>query len=73
MKGTASTMPRLLTLAFGAVLACAASAPAMAGAKSGTRVVECGAESCLLVTGRRSHAASPVSINGYAVIPQTYS
>ncbi|MFA7595201.1 MAG: hypothetical protein WCY92_02500 [Novosphingobium sp.] len=60
-------MPRPLTLALGAALACAFSVPAMAGTKPSTRLVECGAESCLLVTGRRSDPASAVSINGYAV------
>jgi len=60
-------MPKLLTLALGTAFAFALSAPVMASTKSSTRVVECGAESCLLVTGRRDHAASAVSINGHAV------
>ncbi len=60
-------MPRPLTLALAMVLACGVSAPAMAEAKSDTRLVGCGSESCLLVTGRRHDAHSPVSINGHAV------
>ena len=60
-------MPRLLTLALGTALACAFSVPAAAGTKSDTRLVRCGAESCLLVTGRRDHAGSAVSINGHEV------
>lgn len=60
-------MRRLPTLALAMLLACGVSAPAMAGAKSDTRLVGCGAESCLLVTGRRHDAHSPVSINGHAV------
>lgn len=61
-------MPRLLILALGAVLAGVSSNPAMADAKPATRLVECGEGSCLLVTGRRDHAQSAVSINGHAVL-----
>ncbi len=60
-------MPSLLKVALGTALALVVSAPALASAKSSTRVVECGAESCLVVTGRREHAVSPVSINGNTV------
>lgn len=60
-------MPRLRTLMLGAVLAGAFVAPALAAPKLATRVVECGAESCLVVSGRRDHSASQVSINGHEV------
>lgn len=74
-------MPRLPTPALGALLAVIIAAPAMAaptlistnGISNGTshrpstRLVECGATSCLLVSGHREDAASPVSINGHAV------
>jgi len=60
-------MPCLLKVALGTALALGISTPALASAKPDTRVVECGAESCLVVTGRREHAASPVSLNGNAV------
>ena len=58
-------------LAPGAVLAvvliAALASPASAAAEPMTRLVDCEAGSCLLVTGRRAHAASAVSINGHAV------
>lgn len=61
-------MPRLHLFTLGAVLAGAiAATPASAAPKFKTRVVECGVESCLVVSGRRDHAASPVSINGRRV------
>ena len=62
-------MPRLRPFALGVALAGAAAVatPALAAPKLKTRVVECGAESCLVVSGRRDHAASPVSINGHLV------
>lgn len=63
-------MPRFRMLALGAVLAGAVAAPAMAAPKLATRVVECGAESCLIVSGRREHLASQVSINGHQVAVQ---
>lgn len=54
-------------LALGAVLAAALASPASAGDGPKTRLVDCKAGSCLLVTGRRAHAASTVTINGHAV------
>ena len=41
--------------------------PALAAPAPSTRLVSCGAESCLLVTGRRDSAASEVRINGHRV------
>jgi hypothetical protein len=43
------------------------STPACAASEPRTRVVACETGSCLLVTGRRTNAASMVSINGRAV------
>ena len=43
------------------------SSPARAATEPRTRVVACETGSCLLVTGRRTNAASMVSINGRAV------
>ncbi|MEO7688480.1 MAG: hypothetical protein ABIS51_04280 [Sphingomonas sp.] len=43
------------------------SAPACAATEPRTRVVTCETGSCLLVTGRRTNAASMVSINGRTV------
>ena len=49
-----------------------AGAPASAQAEPlpRTRLVECGVESCLLITGKRTDIGAPVSINGH-VVPTT--
>lgn len=60
-------MSRLRTLMLGLILAGGFAAPALAASGPATRLVECGPESCLFVSGRRGHAASPVSINGHEV------
>jgi hypothetical protein len=54
-------------LAFGAVLAAGFASSAYAEAEPRTRLVDCEAGSCLLVTGSRPHAGSTVRINGHAV------
>lgn len=54
-------------LALGSMLAAALASSASAAAEPRTRLVDCKAGSCLLVTGRRADAASAVSINGHAV------
>jgi len=59
-------MPAFHTLALGAALA-AIAAPAMAASEPTTRLVECRSGSCLLISGRREDARSPVRINGHAV------
>lgn len=48
-----------------AVLTAALATPA--AAETETRLVDCGAGSCLLVTGHRADAVSGVSINGHTV------
>jgi hypothetical protein len=48
-------------------LAAGLSSPACAATEPRTRLVACEAGSCLLVTGRRTNAASMVSINGRVV------
>ncbi|MCG6120494.1 MAG: hypothetical protein MEP44_07600 [Blastomonas sp.] len=45
----------------------ALSTPALASGTPATRLVECGPQSCLLVSGRRDDASVPVRINGHAV------
>ena len=60
-------IPATRILALGAVLAAALASPASAATEPRTRLVDCEAGSCLLVTGRRAHAASTVTINGHAV------
>jgi hypothetical protein len=57
---------RRLALAFAPLLAACLATPALADAPA-TRLVSCGAQSCLLVTGHRDDAAAGVLINGHAV------
>jgi hypothetical protein len=54
-------------LVLGAIFAAAFASPASAADEPRTRLVDCEAGSCLLVTGRRADAESAVSINGHAV------
>lgn len=54
-----------IALALGAILTAALATPA--AAETRTRLVDCEAGSCLLVTGHRDDAASTVRINGHAV------
>lgn len=54
-----------LPVILGAALMAGCAQPAMA--RTGTRLVDCGPESCLLVTGHRDDPASIVLINGHAV------
>lgn len=58
---------RTWALAIAAAASFGLSSPALATAEPSTRLVNCKAGSCLLVTGRRANAASTVSINGHAV------
>ncbi|MGC4251441.1 MAG: hypothetical protein QM605_08255 [Sphingobium sp.] len=60
-------MPAFRRVALGAVLAAGFTAPAVAAAEPATRLVECQSGSCLLISGRRENALSPVHINGHAV------
>lgn len=57
----------LRNLALSAILAGALATPAMATGEPSTRVIECRSGSCLVILGRRDHAATPVSVNGHAV------
>jgi len=56
-----------LAAMLAAGIAAGFSSPACAAAEPRARLVACATGSCLLVTGRRSNAASMVSINGRAV------
>ncbi|GAA0650701.1 hypothetical protein GCM10009424_29560 [Sphingomonas ursincola] len=58
-------MMRLTMIAAAAM----AASPALAQGEAAprTRVVECGVESCLIVSGRRADMSAPVSINGHDV------
>lgn len=63
-------MTHFRTAALAMLIAGAAAAPVMAQGTASTRLVECGEQSCLLVTGRRADASVPVSLNGHAVTVQ---
>lgn len=63
-------MTRLHKLALTALLIGVGAAPAMARSEPTTRVVKCGAESCLQISGRRADATAPVSLNGHAVMAE---
>lgn len=60
-------MPRFKTLLLGSLMAAVVSSPAMAAHEPVTRLVACGTQSCLLVSGQRADSAVPVSINGHVV------
>ncbi|WP_022683858.1 hypothetical protein [Sphingobium bisphenolivorans] len=57
-----------LLFSLGVILSAAFATPA--AAESRTRLADCQAGSCLVVTGRRADAASAVRINGHAVAAQ---
>jgi len=52
---------------FALLFAIAFATPAWASGAPSTRLVSCGDESCLLVTGHRESAAADVRINGHVV------
>jgi hypothetical protein len=62
-------MSRLLVSAALALAALGIISPAQAqsGHAPKLRVVECGAESCLRITGHRDDSAAPVLINGHEI------
>ncbi len=43
------------------------ASPAIAAPEANARLVHCGAQSCLRITGQRENSASTVGINGHAV------
>ena len=51
----------------GAALTASLTGPALAASQPSTRLVSCGQESCLLVSGRRTDATSAVFVNGREV------
>ena len=58
---------RKFALAMAPVLGASLASPAMADAAPSTRLVSCGAEDCLLVTGHRDSRTAVVRINGHRV------
>lgn len=60
-------MNRMLLACAGAVAVGALASPTAAAAEPRTKLVRCGQQSCLRITGHRDDATSIVSINGHAV------
>lgn len=62
-------MPRFFSLATAVLLAGSIAAPGAAcdTAEPSTRLVECGSQSCLVVSGHRADATSKVRLNGHDV------
>ncbi len=63
-------MTVLRKAALGACLITGLSAPALAERAPVTRLVACGTESCLLISGQRADAAASILVNGHAVATQ---
>lgn len=62
------SLPRTWAAALaGAIVIGSFASPAMAARQPSARLVSCGDESCLLVTGHRQDPAAAVSINGREV------
>jgi len=57
-------------LALALALTVAVASPAMAASAPKTRLVDCGAQSCLVISGQRDDSSSKVSINGREVSAQ---
>jgi hypothetical protein len=66
-KDLATIPSRKVALALGAALTIGLTAPAFATAAPSTRLVSCGDETCLLVSGHRDSARDEVRINGHHV------
>jgi hypothetical protein len=60
-------MPTFLRFALTGAIAIASFATPAMGAEPSTKLVSCGSESCLLITGERDDPAAIVSINGQPV------
>lgn len=58
---------RIALAALGIVLFASSAADAFAASGPASKLVSCGAESCLQVSGRRTDPASLVQINGHPV------
>jgi hypothetical protein len=52
---------------IGAIIVGSLASPAMATSEPSTRLIRCGEQSCLQISGRRGDPAAIVSINGHAV------
>jgi len=58
---------RRAALCAAAIVLAGSAAPALAETSASARLVSCGSESCLLVSGHRDDPSAEVSINGQAV------
>lgn len=66
-KTQAMARTRMLGIAIASIVAACLATPALAESKPSTRLVSCGTDSCLLVTGHRDSADAEVRINGHRV------
>lgn len=60
-------MKRFQTSGFGLALAASFAAPATAAPAPSTKLVQCGSQSCVVVSGRRDDEQSAISINNNVV------
>lgn len=60
-------LSRKIAIALASMLAACIASPVLAAGTPSTRLVSCGADSCLLVTGSRESRAAAVRINGHPV------
>ena len=60
-------MDRMFLAFVGAIAAAALASPAIAAPEPSSKLVRCGDQSCLQVTGHRDDPTSIVHINGHAV------
>ncbi|VWX54295.1 conserved exported hypothetical protein [Novosphingobium sp. 9U] len=58
---------RKLALVSALLAAAAIGSPAVAQSAPSTRLIDCGEESCLLVTGHRERVSDEIRINGHLV------
>lgn len=65
--GRPRQMARLRTFVVCAILSTALATPAVAASKPSTRLVKCGSESCLLVSGQRNATSTNIVVNGHEV------
>lgn len=60
-------MIRKTAIALAMLIAASGGTPALAASTPSTRLVGCGAGNCLAISGRRTDASMPISINGHVV------
>jgi hypothetical protein len=61
-------LPKTLLALIGAIIIGGLASPATAASEPSTRLIRCGEQSCLLISGRREDPAAIISINGHKVL-----